>query len=99
MSLFDKVYFSRTWNEVSRRNFTEEEIAAIESIDIVAGDWGFSARVFIAGTDKMTYYGLSKESVELPVGSKLDPKKCVIIELERSGQKVEKLLYTDEPIE
>ena len=95
MGLLDKVMFVRCWSEVSRTNFTEEELAKIESIDVVAGEWGLSARVFINGTDKCTFYGLSKDC-NLAVGDKLDPKKCVIVTLERGADTVEKLLYTDD---
>ena len=94
MELLDKIMFVRSWEEQSRRKFNEKELAAIESIVVVAGEWGLSAKVFINGTDKCTYYGISRDCQPLAVGDKLDPTQCVIVTIARGSDVKERLLYT-----
>lgn len=94
--LANRVLYNKVWTEDYRENFTEEDINMIESIEVVAGNFGISAKVEMADGD--TFYPIHRDSVELSVGDKLDPKFCTIIHLKRGEATTEKLLYNGEPI-
>ena len=95
-TLKDRVFYARKWEEDYRESFDEEDLNSIESIEVVAGDWGLSAAVEVDG--ELSYYGIHGDSSPLSVGDKLDPKQCVIIHLKRGVNTCEKLLYTGQPL-
>lgn len=93
--LTNRVLYNKVWVEDYRDNFTEEDINMIESITVVAGNYGLSAKVEMADGD--TFYPIHRDSTPLAIGDKLDPKLCTIIHLKRGDATTEKLLYTGQP--
>jgi len=90
------VLYGKTWKETSREQFSEENINEIQSIEVVAGNYGLSAQVELPGGN--TFYPIHRDSVPLSVGDKLDPKQCTIIHLQRGESTTDKLLYTGETL-
>lgn len=95
--LANRVLYNKVWTEDYRETFTKEDLNLIESIEVVAGNFGISAKVEMADGD--TFYPIHRDSTELSVGDKLDPKLCTIIHLKRGEAITEKLLYTGEPLQ
>lgn len=92
MGLLDsKTLYNKSWEEVSRENFTEEDLNAIEEIKIVPANWGKSARVSKA--NGYCFYSLSRECADIPVDTILKKENCVIVHLQRGEQETDKLLY------
>lgn len=94
--LANRVLYNKVWTEDYRETFTEEDLNLIESIEVVAGDYGISAKVEMADGD--IFFPIHRDSVELSAGDRLDPKQCTIIHLKRGDATTEKLLYNGEPI-
>lgn len=96
MGLLDnRVVYAKTWEEVSRENFTEEDINSIEEIKVVPANYGKSARV--AKKNGFIFFSLSRECADIPVDTILDPEKCTIVHLKRGmDQTTDKLLYRGE---
>lgn len=93
MGLLDsRVLYNKSWEEVSRENFSEEELNNIEEIRVVPAQYGKSARV---STPKgYCFYSLSRECADLPVDTILEKDKCMIVHLKRGmDQETDKLLY------
>ena len=94
----NNILYAQTWNEVSREQLTEDELKSVVEIEVVAGEYGKSAK--ITRDNGVQYYPIHRDSNELQVGAKLDPKLCWIIHLKRGVmQTTDKLLYQGEPIE
>lgn len=93
MGLLDnRTVYAKSWEETSREEFTAEDKASIEEIEVVAANYGKSARV--SKKSGYIFFSLSRESQELPIGTMLDKEKCMIVHLHRgSDQFVDKLLY------
>lgn len=89
--LANRVLYNKVWTEDYRENFSQEDLEMIESIEVVSGDFGLSAKVEMADGD--TFYSIHRDSVELAVGDKLDKTRCVIIHLKRGEARTDKLLY------
>lgn len=94
--LANRVLYNKVWTEYKREQFSQEDLEMIESIEIVAGNFGISAKVEM--TDGDTFYPIHRDSSTLAVGDKLDPTLCTIIYLKRGEATTEKLLYNGEPI-
>ena len=93
MGLLDKaVFYNKSWEEISRENFSESELNEIEEIKVVPAEYGKSARV---STSKgYCFYSLSRECGDLPVDTVLKKERCMIVHLQRGNdQFTEKLLY------
>ena len=98
MGLLDhKVFYAKTWQAIGEDKFSDEEINQIESIEIVAGNYGISAKV--ETTEGNTFYPIQRDSSPLKVGDKLDPQYCYIITLKRGDATTEKLRYNAEPLQ
>lgn len=93
--LANRVLYNKTWQEDYREKFTEEDINMIESITVVAGNFGISAKVEMADGD--TFYPIHRDSSPLAVGDTLKPELCTIIHLKRGDATTEKLLYVGDP--
>ena len=95
MGLLDnRVLYNKSWEEVSRENFSEDEIKSIEEIKVVPAQYGKSARV--STPNGYCFYSLSRECADLPVDSILEPEKCMIVHLKRGNdQETDKLLYLE----
>ena len=92
MGLLDsKVLYNKSWEEVSRENFSDADLKAIEEIKVVPAQYGKSARVSTA--KGYCFYSLSRECADLPVDTLLEKEKCMIVHLQRGDQETDKLLY------
>lgn len=93
MGLLDsRVLYNKSWEEVSRENFSEEELSNIEEIRVVPAQYGKSARV--STPRGYCFYSLSRECADLPVDTILEKNKCMIVHLKRGmDQETDKLLY------
>lgn len=92
MGLLDsKVLYNKSWEEVSRENFSENDLNEIEEIKVVPAQYGKSARVSTA--NGYCFYSLSRECADLPVDTLLEKEKCMIVHLQRGDQETDKLLY------
>ncbi len=93
MGLLDsRVLYNKSWEEVSRENFSEEELNNIEEIRVVPAQYGKSARV--STPRGYCFYSLSRECADLPVDTILEKDKCMIVHLKRGmDQETDKLLY------
>lgn len=93
MGLLDsRVLYNKSWEEVSRENFSEEELNNIEEIRVVPAQYGKSARV--STPRGYCFYSLSRECADLPVDTILEKNKCMIVHLKRGmDQETDKLLY------
>ena len=94
--LANRVLYNKVWTEYKREQFSQEDLEMIESIEVVAGNFGISAKVEM--TDGDTFYPIQRDSSPLAVGDKLDPKLCTIVYLKRGEATTEKLLYNGEPL-
>lgn len=95
MGLLDsKVLYNKSWEEVSRENFSENDLNEIEEIKVVPAQYGKSARVSTA--NGYCFYSLSRECADLPVDTVLEKEKCMIVHLQRGDQETDKLLYLGE---
>ena len=94
--LSNRVLYNKVWTEYKREQFSQEDLEMIESIEVVAGNYGTSAKVEMADGD--TFYPIHRDSSPLAVGDKLDPALCTIIYLKRGDATTEKLLYNGEPL-
>ena len=90
------VLYAPVWSEAYRTRFDEDDLNSITEIEVVASNYGISARV--ETTSGNAYYPISRESSPLNVGDKLDPKRCTIIHLVRGEQETDKLSYSGEPL-
>ena len=92
MGLLDsKVLYNKSWEEVSRENFSENDLNEIEEIKVVPAQYGKSARVSTA--NGYCFYSLGRECADLPVDTVLEKEKCMIVHLQRGDQETDKLLY------
>jgi len=93
MGLLDsRVTYNKSWEEVSRENFSEDDLNMIEEIRVVPAQYGKSARV--SKPNGYCFFSLSRECADLPVDTVLDKNKCMIVHLKRGmDQFTEKLLY------
>lgn len=93
MGLLDKaVFYNKSWEEISRENFSESELNAIEEIKVVPAEYGKSARV--STPNGYCFYSLSRECADIPVDTVLNKEKCMIVHLQRGNdQFTDKLLY------
>lgn len=93
MGLLDsKVLYNKSWEEVSREGFSNDELNEIEEIKVVPAQYGKSARV--STPTGYCFYSLSRECADLPVDTVLKKEKCVIVHLKRGmDQETDKLLY------
>lgn len=87
--------YAKTWEEIGRESFKDEDLNAIEEIKVVPANYGKSARVSTKGG--FIFYSLSRECADIPVDTMLHKDKCMIVHLKRgSDQFTDKLLYLGE---
>jgi len=90
--LDNRVTYNKSWEEVSRENFSEDDLNMIEEIRVVPAQYGKSARV--SKPNGYCFFSLSRECADLPVDMVLEKDKCMIVHLKRgTDQFTDKLLY------
>ena len=85
MNIFRKVkMYATKWKETECRNFTSEEIAAVERAEIVASQYGNSVCFFMVEGGQC-YIPLDRES-SLGVGESIDMHTAKLKILSKSGE-------------
>lgn len=85
MNIFNSLkIYAEKWHETSRRKFTQEEIASIESATVVDSQYGFSV-CFLLVAGGQSYIPLDQNSSK-NVGDSIDLTKAELVTLSRSGE-------------
>lgn len=85
MSIFEGLrLYAGKWNVSNSRNFTAEEIGAVESAHVVASQYGNSV-CFIMKSGGQTFIPLSTNSTK-GVGEAIDLKDCKLLTLSKQGE-------------
>ena len=85
MSIFGKLkMYASKWSETECRNFTSEEIAAVERAEVVASQYGNSVCFFMVGGGQC-YIPLDRDS-SLGVGESVDLKVAKLKTLSKQGE-------------
>ena len=85
MNIFNalRVYAGK-WSEKEVRNFTKEEVAAVQQAKVVESQYGFSVCFMMVGGG-MTYVPLDQNS-SLGVDAVVDLAKAQLVTLQRPGE-------------
>ena len=85
MNIFSKLrQYAGKWQLSDSRNFTDEEIAAVERTEVVASQYGNSVCFFMK-EGGMAFIPLSKES-SLGVGESIDMHNAKLLTLSKQGE-------------
>ena len=85
MNIFGKLkMYASKWSETECRNFTPEEIAAVERAEIVASQYGNSVCFFMVGGGQC-YIPLDRDST-LGVGESVDLQAAKLKTLSKQGE-------------
>ena len=85
MGIFDSLrIYAGKWSVKGSRNFTADEIAAVDSAKVVDSQYGSSVCFFMRAGGQ-TYLPLSTES-SLQVGDEVNLSEHRLITLEKSGE-------------
>lgn len=85
MSIFETLrLYAGKWSVKSSRNFTEEEINAVQSATVVASEYGNSV-CFMMKSGGMTFIPLSNASTK-GIGESIDMKEAKVLTLEKQGE-------------
>ena len=85
MNIFSAlVLYAGKWNEKNVRNFSTEEIAAVDKAEVVESQYGYSVCFFMK-TGGMTFVPLDQNS-SLGIGAQVDLTKAQLVTLQRPGE-------------
>ena len=85
MNIFSSLtVYAGKWSEKEVRDFTADEVAAVESATVVESNYGFSV-CFIMKAGGQTYIPLDQNSA-LVVNDKVDLTKAKLVTLQRAGE-------------
>lgn len=78
-----RVYAGK-WSEKETRNFSSEEVAAVEKAEVVESQYGFSVCFFMVGGGQ-SYIPLDQNS-SAAIGEQIDLTKASLVTLSRPGE-------------
>ena len=85
MGIFDSLrLYAGNWSVRNSRNFTENEIDAVERATVVASEYGNSV-CFVMKAGGQSYIPLSTNSTK-GVGEAIDLKDCKLLTLSKQGE-------------
>ena len=85
MNIFSSLKtYAEKWSVKNSRNFTQEEIDAVDHASVVGSNYGSSVCFFMKGGGQ-TFIPLSNNS-SLGVGDNVDLTKASLLTLERKGE-------------
>jgi hypothetical protein len=84
--------YQDTWQEVSREQFDAEDIASIESAEVVPSQWGLSVKITWKSGD-VSYLPISQMVEEPVIGQQVDLTKCFLVTLRRGAKTCEKIYF------
>ena len=76
--------YNGKWNVASKEAFDANDIASIQSNEVVPSEYGLSVKLNRVG-GQASFIPVSNTSREVTVGESVDLSKCFIITLSRSG--------------
>ena len=76
--------YAGKWSEKNVRNFSDEEVAAVEVAKVVESQYGFSV-CFMMKAGGQTYVPLDQNS-SLGVGDSVDLTKAQLVTLQKQGE-------------
>ena len=88
MGILSKISLKKyqdTWEEVSREQFDAEDVASIESMEVVPSQWGLSVKMTYVSGD-VSYLPISQRVEEPIIGQQVDPAKCFLVTLRRGAK-------------
>jgi hypothetical protein len=80
-----KKLYHEGWHVSDCKKFSDADVKAVESAEVVAGDFGLQVKFHFAGGGHM-FYGISQNS-NIDQNSKIDPKDLYWVTLSAVGQK------------
>lgn len=95
MGILSKISLKKyqdTWEEVSREQFDAEDVASIESMEVVPSQWGLSVKMTYVSGD-VSYLPISQRVEEPIIGQQIDPAKCFLVTLKRGAKTCEKIYF------
>lgn len=95
MGILSKISLKKyqdTWEEVSREQFDAEDVASIESMEVVPSQWGLSVKMTYVSGD-VSYLPISQRVEEPIIGQQVDPAKCFLVTLRRGAKTCEKIYF------
>lgn len=85
MNIFSALrIYAGKWSEKAAREFSPEEIAAVQKAEVVESNYGFSVCFLMIGGG-MTYIPLDQNS-SASVGDAIDLTKAQLVTLQRPGE-------------
>lgn len=85
MGIFDKLkIYAGKWQVKDQRNFTTEEVNAIDKTEIVASQYGNSCCFFMK-SGEMAFIPMASDS-KLGIGDSIDMSKATLITLSKTGE-------------
>lgn len=85
MNIFNALrIYAGKWSEKSSRQFTSEEITAVDRAEVVESQYGLSVCFFMSGGGQ-SYIPLDQNS-SLGIGAQVDLTKAQIVTLTRPGE-------------
>lgn len=85
MNIFNALrIYAGKWSEKEVRNFTQDEVAAVEQARVVESQYGFSV-CFMMKSGGMTYVPLDQNS-SLGIDAVVDLTKAQLVTLQRPGE-------------
>lgn len=97
MGILSKISLKKyqdTWEEVSREKFDEADVASVESMEVVASNWGISVKITWRSGD-VSYLPISQRVEGAMIGQQIDPAKCFLVTLKRGEKTCEKIYFTE----
>ena len=85
MNIFSALrIYAGKWSEKEVRNFTQDEVAAVEQAKVVESQYGYSV-CFLMKSGGQTYVPLDQNS-SLGIGSQVDLTKAQLVTLQCPGE-------------
>lgn len=95
MGILSKISLKKyqdTWEEVSREQFDAQDVASIESMEVVPSQWGISVKITWISGD-VSYLPISQRVEGAMLGQSVDPAKCFLVTLKRGDKTCEKIYF------
>lgn len=96
MGILSKISLKKyqdTWEEVSREQFDAEDVASIESAEVVPSQWGLSVKITWNSSD-VSYIPISQRvDDDIMIGQQVDLSKCFLVTLRRGAKTCQKIYF------
>lgn len=91
MNIFEgiKVFGKQTWEVISSRVFNEKEIALIDKVEVVPGEYGKQAKIYFK-SGGYTFMTLSRDCTK-SIGEPIDIKEAKLLTLKQGNTTINRL--------